>query len=720
MSRPAAMTRPTSVARKRSLEMSRIAIAFAAVAAAIVGLAPQVGAVPLSVRDSFRIGSGGNVFCSAESLGSDKALTGMFDRGYAITCRDAAVPVGQIYVLKGNGAEPAQRLAALRAARVRCEPAKAAQVKGVGSVDAIDCTLNDANVRYQVYQLRKGGSLYVAEGFAGYDSALQLGLASVVADQPVAGEVSIATTGAGDAAAFARVQAGALDASRALAEAYRRNNNGSYAESAEFFASVSQGGSGPSSRAEGLANEALQKSNLGRYDEADSLFSRAAPLVGSDPIVARPFRNYRAMHLLNQGDPKAALEELDKPVPTPPASDNVKELVIDAETAARLTAESPAARPIGGASGALLPQEKIEILDGQAAQLRGAALRLSGNLAGASEALARADSKLASVRGGKVTSIIWMRAQNLADQGAIIEASGNAAEAERLYAASVALLESTYPDSAVLLSARGRLAGFYARTGQSAKAEAMFKEIVASQSTIGVGQPTLARVLAPYLELLLKKGNDPAAAADFFAAAQAIVRPGVAETQAVLARELSGGSDEASRLFRQSINLNRQIERARLELARLPADEGARAPALRATIEAAQKEQVATQAQLAEYPRFRVVSNDTLSLAALQKLLRPGELYYKMTVVGGQVYAMAVTPTSARAVKIAASAKQLDGEVDSLRETISTVEDGQRMTYALDVGLARKLYEQLFQPFEAELAAAPNLIFEPDGAMLRL
>ena len=36
------------------------------------------------MRDSWRIGSSGTSFCSAQSLTSDKALTGMFDRGYAI------------------------------------------------------------------------------------------------------------------------------------------------------------------------------------------------------------------------------------------------------------------------------------------------------------------------------------------------------------------------------------------------------------------------------------------------------------------------------------------------------------------------------------------------------------------------------------------------------------------------------------------------------------
>jgi CHAT domain-containing protein len=79
-----------------------------------------------------------------------------------------------------------------------------------------------------------------------------------------------------------------------------------------------------------------------------------------------------------------------------------------------------------------------------------------------------------------------------------------------------------------------------------------------------------------------------------------------------------------------------------------------------------------------------------------------------------------ITPAGARAIQVPASAKALDGEVDSLRETISTVEGGQRMTYALDVGLARQLYVQLFQPFEAEMAGVRELVFEPDGAMLRL
>ena len=164
----------------------------------------------------------------------------------------------------------------------------------------------------------------------------------------------------------------------------------------------------------------------------------------------------------------------------------------------------------------------------------------------------------------------------------------NPAEADKLYRQGVALLDVNYPGSAALLNAKARLAGYLARTGQLATAEAMFREIVHSQPDASNLPPSFAHVLRPYVDLLLKKPGDPAATEEIFAATQLMVRPGLAQTQAVLARELSGGTDEASRLFRQSVTLTRQIERARIELARFdglakptPGRSGARARAPR-------------------------------------------------------------------------------------------------------------------------------------------
>jgi len=682
-------------------------------------------AQPISERPSFRIGSGGSSLCSGQSLLQDRAFGDMFDRSYAIVCRDAAVPVGQLYALRLRGQDPAARLAALRADRVTCAPGPAVAVEGLGAVETLSCRLKDGDVAYRVYQRRARNTLYVAEGLVGYDSALQLGLRTLLADREVDGEVSIATTGAGDPASFARAQAGTLDPQRALAEAYRRNNAGNYAEASEFFSALSLRDNSPSGRAEALANEALQRSNLGHHAQADVLFARAEALAGSDPVIARRLRNYRTMHLLNQGRTGDALGELDRPVPRLAAGAAIRDLVIDRPTAGRLSAESPGASRLRGAEG-LTEEDKAQILDGQAQQLRGTIFRLLGRDAEALAPFNRALTELVAVRGGRIAATLWLRAQIHGELADLAETRGDQAEADRQHRTGIALLEANYPGSSALLGARGRLAGYYARTGRTEEARTLFRGVVRASAEGGESSPALRRILEPYFELLIADGAPPDAVADMFVASQVLVRPGVAQTQAVLARELSGGSDEAAALFRQSVTLTRDIERGRIELARLEASgsttaaAAARIEELRGLLVGWQRDQVAAQARLAEFPRYRAVSNGTMELAELQRLLRPGEAYYKMIVIGPRAYAILATAGTARAFRIGAAPALLERQVDDLRATVSIVENNEQLTYPFDLELAHTLYRELFAPVSGEVAASTHLIFEPDGALLRL
>jgi CHAT domain-containing protein len=48
------------------------------------------------------------------------------------------------------------------------------------------------------------------------------------------------------------------------------------------------------------------------------------------------------------------------------------------------------------------------------------------------------------------------------------------------------------------------------------------------------------------------------------------------------------------------------------------------------------------------------------------------------------------------------------------------VENNQQLTYPFDLELAHSLYQALFAPVAAEIGAVTHLVFEPDGAMLRL
>ena len=102
-------------------EIIRNSLRLAAAAAAALLLLPAAaGAQSVSYRDSFRIGSGSGVLCTAQVMVTDPGLSDMFDRGYAIICRDAAVPVGQVYALRTAAGDPVQRLATNRAQRVDC------------------------------------------------------------------------------------------------------------------------------------------------------------------------------------------------------------------------------------------------------------------------------------------------------------------------------------------------------------------------------------------------------------------------------------------------------------------------------------------------------------------------------------------------------------------------------------------------------------------------
>jgi hypothetical protein len=172
-----------------------------------------------------------------------------------------------------RGRIPPPRLASLRSEKAECTATGQQQIEGLGTVQTNECVMKDPKVPYRVYTWRANNRVYAAEGLAGYDSALRLGLRTIVADQPVPGEIAIAVTEAGDAASFARVQAGSLDPQSALAEAYRRNNSGNYAEAAEFFNALLINQNGGAGQVEALVNEALQQSNLGNNAEANTLFA---------------------------------------------------------------------------------------------------------------------------------------------------------------------------------------------------------------------------------------------------------------------------------------------------------------------------------------------------------------------------------------------------------------------------------------------------------------
>lgn len=699
-------------------------------AIAALGLAAGLGASPvnarspgttsLSLRDTFPIGSNG--LCEAQIVAPEPGA-GLFDRRYAIICRDAAAPIGTMWVVKDT-ADNTARFVGAGATCAPQTPTEAAALAGLPSAQRLICARPDSILRTDLLLGTRGGRTFAASGLSAYGKALELGLASLASDEVVPGIVEIPLTSATDAVAFARQQASTISADRALVEAYRRSNAGNFAEAAEFFAASAAALAGPGG-AEARLNEALQQSNLGNYAEARRLLASSRAVSASSPVLARLQRNYEAMDALNQRRPQIALTILDAPLAMDKSdAANLRALQIDQSMAGQLASESD--RGAGAFSAALSPLERTKLLDGQQAYLKATALRQLGRTADAGALLRSAEDSFASVRGGRVVSVAWLRAQVLGELAELAERSGSTSQAEALHGDAIALLEASYPGSPALGSARAQLAGLYARKGDRDAALAIYRSIVADAE--GRALPSLRSLMTPYFGLLVadQQGGSSTAATDLFAASQLLQRPGLAQTQAALARELSGGSDEASELFRTATNLSRGIEQQRLsllELANLPqltAQQSAMLNQRQMRLDQLLNQQAEVLEQLAAYPRYRAVTGTAISLGELQAILAPDEAYVKLVTLDRDAYVVFATRDDAKAWRADATPAQLETLVAQIRESIAVIEGGQVLTYPFDIVRARELYVRLFAPVAEALPKARHIVFEPDGALLKL
>ena len=708
--------------------MTRVLITLLAGAAMLPATAIAQSGSPLSVRSGFRLGDAG-VLCTAQVRSTDARLSGIFDRAYQLTCRDAAAPIGSMLAVR-RPVDLANEQSALKSGALGCRAEEAATIDGVGSVRSVTCRDEGAKVDYKRYAIDRGKTHYWVEGLAGYDPALRLALASLVTDRQQSGAVQVATTEVSDPASFARIQAGTLDAAGVRTEAYSRNNGGRFAESAEFFENlVARDSNDPSALGEALANQGLQQSNLGNFAAAERLLAKAAATIpSSDGVLQRLIRNYRAINLLNQHKQDAAILMLDASMPAiaeETEAEQIRNGLITPPLSNAINRESVSGQEVAALASNLTPGERATILDAQAVELTGVALRERGRLDEAAAKLGSAQAQIIAVRGGRVQSARWLLSEIGIQRALIAEARGDRGAAGGAFDAAIAALNDNFPQSPALLAAKARKAGYMIRSGDAAGGRALFQEVVAESNAANDSSTALRGLLGPYFDLLGREGNADAAGA-MFLASQTLQRPGVAQTQAILARQYSGGSDEGSAMFRLAVARTREILREEGEIRRLEALESRTAAqeqvlaASKASVEALRADQVRLQAKLGDYPRYKVLAPDTVPLSALQAALRPGEGYYKLTLVGDAAYAIFASNGTARVWRLDTTASAMATNVTALRDSIVKIENGEAVTEPFDLARARAMYLSLFGPMDAEVHGLKHLIFEPDGPMLQL
>jgi len=156
------------------------------------------GVAPPLLADSFRIGDRGQV-CEAQGLSVGPARHSVYDRRWALLCREVARPVGTAWFVR-DGQRPAPGTGLDEP--LDCSAEGAAGVAGLAGARVQACRGRTSGLDYRSYRLATGRGAYVVEGLAAYDSALVLALRSLSADRLVPGEVTAASLGTGGGSAF--------------------------------------------------------------------------------------------------------------------------------------------------------------------------------------------------------------------------------------------------------------------------------------------------------------------------------------------------------------------------------------------------------------------------------------------------------------------------------------------------------------------------------------
>ncbi len=686
-----------------------------------------------SSASNFPIGSGQSI-CNAQDDLLSAARANVFDRSWTIVCRDATRPVGQIHVLRGHDI-PAARIEKARMEALDCAAPQSETVADLGAVATRSCKSRVSQAGWKSYWLQRGGRTYVVEGAAAYDQALRVALRSTALDRMLKDPISFPVLESGAGGAYYRLQASQSDPSARLEQGYRSNNSGSYAEAVEYFDFVDAAGRGDDTDARILRHEmeinrALQLSNLGKFGEGDAAFAAARAMRVTDPVQVRLARNLEAMNEINQQVLDLAQGILDLPMPAAPAlaTTSAGVTTIGDRIGTPMGSSGAATSGVISLATALTPAERATLLDAQAAQLSGTVQRLSGRY---DLALARFDQALAgaaSVRNGRVTAGYRLRAQIMTEKALLLEDMGNLGQAETLLRDVQRLIANEYPDSQATQASTAGLAAFYARHDRKDEALALYRglgvQLVDSRSRL-VG---LTNRITPYFDLLAERApTQPALVADMWAMSQTLGRPGAASTLEQLSRSMASGDDQGAALYRQSIALKRDIERALIQIAQFSAaqaagegDKSIDIAQLKERVAALSAQQVGTLDQLGNYPQFRAIETGALSQQDMLALLKPGEAYMKIAAIGDNLYAVYLSAERQTAWKLPITGPQLAAKVNKLRDSISLTVNGVQSTYPFDVDTARALYLDLFAPVDGDLKTVRHLIFEPDGALLKL
>ena len=717
--------------RGRALRLGMIAVLPLV---ALAGAAPSAWAKRPSAPDTFELGRDARGEpCLATRYWDDPAVSDHFSDSYAITCRGATANRYLGVIRAVRDADVARIEAALQ-----CGAPSDANVAEVGTVRARRCF--DSLLGFQTIEtvVAQGGrrfSLSVIPSAQGPgEEALRLltGSSKVNPDRNRTTAPAIEIAALAPAPVETGVNTLAANSENALQQGLRLIRQGLHMEASRSLndaISRLPADAPVPERIELLLVAGLADSNLRFFDSAENYFARADQLLAENPglpgaeVLVRKRRSYGALDLLNRRNFANAIAALDRlaSAPTDPGQP------LTDPTTVRMINQLMAGNKRNGlvATPDIASLSQL-VIDAQANWARSVALLAQNQKPEAVAALDAAERSIAALKGEQIDQqqVAWLVARVQRQRARLLALDNRYPEALAALDMAVANLEGAGTEAATfgpsLAETRLERAGMSARAGRPREeVMAEFDKAVDALISSNAAGSLLPPALEQYLDLLVsesRRTRSPESAEKFFRAIQSVGDPAVARQFIQLQSVVTANGALAAKVQDRD-EVEREITKLRYQIAAIPNDQPDAVKALDERREALEGRLVQIDSELQANSSFSAVDDTPVTVAAIGKVLRPGEAFFKLTEVRNYAFGILIDGDGAQIYRVARN----NATVNALaNRTRSSIDGGDDKLPIFDVGAARALFQLVAGPVESRMLSAKSLIVDPSGPLERL
>jgi CHAT domain-containing protein len=303
------------------------------------------------------------------------------------------------------------------------------------------------------------------------------------------------------------------------------------------------------------------------------------------------------------------------------------------------------------------------------------------------------------------------------------------AKAEPLFKRSLAIIEKVLgPDHPDLANSRANLAALYYNWGRYAEGLSFSQQAIkilgkrlGNETSAQSGNAERRSMRVYFLNhiRLLDAVRQPTAAAESFRVSQFANTSAAAQAVTAMATRFAAGTDALAAVVRERQDLAqrlRGLDAAILEaVSKPPERRDARAEAaLREELSATKTKVDALDVRIGhQFPQYAEYSNPKpLEMEAAQALLAPDEALLVYLVGSDETWVWALRRDRIAFYRIDIGAKDLDAQVNALRERLDPQTLG-----PFPVARAHALYRRILAPAEPQLDGAHRIIIVPDAAL---